>query len=84
MQGDTVSTPGSGKSPGEGNGNPLHLSLPGKSHEQRSLADYSPQDWKKVGHNLAAKQQVKGKAQKYSIHWRVPVSLIFGIWPGSF
>ena len=32
------SIPGSGRSPGEGNGNPVFL--PGKSHEQRSLAGY--------------------------------------------
>ena len=31
--------PGSGRSPGEGNGNPL---LPGKPHGQRSLVGYSP------------------------------------------
>ena len=33
------SIPGSGRSPGEGNGNPF---LPGKSHGQRSLVDYTP------------------------------------------
>ena len=49
--GDVGSIPRSGKSPGEGYGNPLYLSLPGKSHGQRSLAGYSPQDSKKVGHN---------------------------------
>ena len=32
----------------------------------------------------ATQQEVRGKAQEYNIHWRVPVSLIFGIWPGSF
>ena len=37
--GDPGSIPGSGRSPGEGNGNPL---LPGKSHGQRSLVGYSP------------------------------------------
>ena len=36
------SIPGSGGSLGEGNGNPLQYSLPGKSHGQRSLVDYSP------------------------------------------
>ena len=35
--GDLGSIPGSGRSPGEGNGNPL---LPGKSHGQRSLVGY--------------------------------------------
>ena len=33
--------PGSGTFPGEGKGNPLQY-LPGESHGQRSLADYSP------------------------------------------
>ena len=32
------SIPGSGRSLGEGNGNPLQYSCLGKSHEQRSLA----------------------------------------------
>ena len=36
---DLGSTPGSGRSPGEGNGNPL---LSGKPHGQRSLVGYSP------------------------------------------
>ena len=31
-----------GRCPGEGNGNPLQLFLPGRSHGQRSLAGYSP------------------------------------------
>ena len=35
---DSDSIPGSGRSPGVGNGNPL----PGESHRQRSLAGYSP------------------------------------------
>ena len=34
--------PRSGRSPGEGNGNPLQYYLPGKSHGQRSLVGYSP------------------------------------------
>ena len=33
--------PGSGRSPRGGNGNPLQYFLPGESHGQRSLADYS-------------------------------------------
>ena len=40
--GDTGSIPGSGRSPGEGNGNPFQYFLPGKSHGQRILAGYSP------------------------------------------
>ena len=33
--------PGSGRSPGGGNGNPLQYSCLGKAHGQRSLASYS-------------------------------------------
>ena len=40
--GDTVSIPGSERSPGIGNGNPILAFLPGKSHGQRSLVGYSP------------------------------------------
>ena len=39
--GDPGSISGSGRSPGEGNGNPPAL-LPGKSHGRRSLIGYSP------------------------------------------
>ena len=39
--GDQGSIPGSGRSPQEGNGNPLML-LPGKSRGWRGLAGYSP------------------------------------------
>ena len=38
--GDPGSIPGSGRSPGEGNGCPLFL--PGELHGQRSLVGYSP------------------------------------------
>ena len=34
---DLGSIPGSGKSPGEGNGNPSPVFLPGEFHGQRSL-----------------------------------------------
>ena len=37
--GDPSSIPESGRSPGEGNGNPLQF-LPGESHGQRSLVGY--------------------------------------------
>ena len=40
--GDPGSIPGSGRSPGEGNGNPPPALLPGKSHEGRSLIGYNP------------------------------------------
>ena len=43
------SIPGLGRSPGEGNGKPTPVFLPGKFHVQRSLAGYSP--WVcRVGH----------------------------------
>ena len=40
--GDMGSIPGSGKSPGEGKGNPLQYSCLGNPHGQRNLAGYSP------------------------------------------
>ena len=39
-EGDLGLTPGLGRSPGEGNGNPVFLS--GGSHGQRNLVGYSP------------------------------------------
>ena len=39
---DQASIPGSGRSHGEGNGNPLPVLLPGKFHGRRSLVGYSP------------------------------------------
>ena len=51
------SIPGLGRSTGEGNGTPTPVFLPGKSHEQRTLAGYSPQGCKRVGHNLVTQQQ---------------------------
>ena len=43
---DASLMPGSGRSPGGGNGNPLQYFLPGKFHGQRSLAGYSPRGHK--------------------------------------
>jgi len=40
--GDLGLIPGLGRSPGEGNGNPLQYFLPGEAHGQRSLAGYGP------------------------------------------
>ena len=40
--GDMGLIPGSGRSPGGGNGNPLQVFLPGKSQGQRSLVGCSP------------------------------------------
>ena len=48
--GDMGLIPGSGRSPGEGNGNPLQYSCLGNPMD-RSLAGYSPWGCKRVGHN---------------------------------
>ena len=53
--GDVSSIPGSGRSPGEGNGKPTPVFLSGKSHEQRSMVGYSSKNHR-VWHDLAAKQ----------------------------
>ena len=53
--GDVGSIPGSGRSPGEGNGNPLQYSC--LENAMESLAGYSPWGHKRVGHDLATKEQ---------------------------
>ena len=50
--GDPGSIPGSERSPGEGNGNPLQYFLPGAFHGPRSLVGYSP-GGRRTGHNWA-------------------------------
>ena len=51
--------PGSARSPGEGNGNPLQYTCPENPMERR-LVGYSP--WgHRVGHDLVTKQQQKGE-----------------------
>ena len=47
--------PGSGRSPREGNDNSLQYSLPGKSHNERSLEGYSP--WGDKEWDTMTKQQ---------------------------
>ena len=59
--GDVGSIPGSGRSPGEGKGNPLHLLLPEKSHGQRSLVGYSPRGLKESDMTDCAHTYTKGK-----------------------
>ena len=49
--------PGSGRSPGEGNGNPLQYSCLGNPMDKRSLAAYSPWGHQRVRHDLGTKQQ---------------------------
>jgi len=46
--GDVDSIPGSGRSPGGGNGNLLQYFFPEKCHGQRSLAGYSPKGCKEL------------------------------------
>ena len=53
--GDPGSVSGSGRSFGEGNGNPLQYFLPGESHGQRSVAGYTIHGVARVGHDLATK-----------------------------
>ena len=50
--GDPGSIPGLGRSCGEGNGKPIPVFLPGKSHGQRKLVGYSPwgyKSWTQLG-----------------------------------
>ena len=46
IAGDVGLIPESGRYFGKGNGNPLHVFLPGKSHGRKSLVDYSPRGHK--------------------------------------
>jgi len=55
-------TTGSGRSPGEGNGNPLQYSchriiLAWKSPQTEESGGYNPWGHKRVGHDLGTKQQ---------------------------
>ena len=53
--GDVGSLPESGRSHGEGSGNPLQYFCLENPHGQRSLKGYSPWDHKRVRHDLATK-----------------------------
>ena len=57
--GDAGSVPGSGRSPGEGNGNPLQYSCLGNPMDRGAwrAVVHSPQGHKRVWHNLVTKQQ---------------------------
>ena len=53
--GDLGLIPGSGRAPGEGNGNPLQaVLLPGESHGGRSLVGYSP--WGRKESDMTVRQ----------------------------
>jgi len=55
--GDMGLIPGSGRSPGLGNGNPLQYPCLRNPMDRRSLARYSPWGCKRVGHDLATEQK---------------------------
>ena len=52
------------KIPGRRKWEPTPVFLPGKSHGQRSLVDYSPWGRKKVRHNLVTEQQQLNQCSK--------------------
>ena len=54
--GDAGSVPGSGRSPGGGNDNPLQYSCLENHMDKRSLMGFNPWGHKRVEHNLAIKQ----------------------------
>ena len=62
--GDASSIPGSGSSPGIGNGNPLQYSCLGIPWTEEPLEGYSPWACKRFGHNWATKQQ-----QRHTLAW---------------
>ena len=49
--------PGSGRSPGEGNGSAFQYSCQGDPTHKRSLTSYSPRAQKRVRRDLATQQQ---------------------------
>ena len=55
--GDVGPIPGSGRPPGEGNGNPIQYSCLGNPMDRGSLAGYSPRGCRKVRYDLGTKQQ---------------------------
>ena len=62
---DTGLSPGSGRFPGERHGNPLQYSCLGNSMDRGTQrATYSSCGRKRIGHDLATKQQVKCLKQK--------------------
>ena len=82
--GDTGSSPfivWEGRSPGEGKLQPTSVFLPGESHGQKSLAGYSPWGCKRVGHDLATKQQQQSQREKIRQYFYGSRKIIFqAIW----
>ena len=81
--GDSGLIPGSGRSPGEGNGNPLQYSCPGNPMDfhDRSLAGYSPWGHKRVRHNWVTRQQNNNPclpSHPISVPWKTQIcSLLY-------
>ena len=55
--GDVGSIPGLGRSPGEGNGNPLQYSCLGNPMDRGAFVGYYPWGYKRVRHDLETKQK---------------------------
>ena len=70
--GDADSIPDPGRSPWRRKWQPTPVFLPGKSHEQRSLASYSPWSHKRVGHDLVTKQM--GVLEHQLQQWKVELA----------
>ena len=79
--GDTGWIPGLGRSPGEGNGNPLQYSCLKIPWTEEPGGLYSPQDCKRVRHNSGAKQQEQQQSLSFPLfifllesrwQWRIP------------
>ena len=80
--GNTGSIPGSGRSPGEGNGNPLQYSCLENPHGQRSLVGYSPWGCKELNMTDTAPYRHIGqwnriKSSEIEIHTHTYGELIF-------
>ena len=77
---DVGSIPGSGRSSGGGNGNPLQYSCLENPHGQRSLAGYSPQGRKESGTTAWLSTHTPGDGRQHSVgsgpivkaHWSSP------------
>ena len=56
-EGDAIAIPRSGRSPGEGNSDPLQYSCLGNPMDRGAWCGYSPCGHKRVGHDSVTKQQ---------------------------
>ena len=72
--GDPGLIPGSGRSPGEGNGNPTPVFLPREFHGQGSLADYTVHGVTKSRHDWATSTSFtfSEKKKETTRNWYIP------------